>query len=278
MLSDFVSGQIFTAADVTADAAEPELLVHKSGPLTAPGGLALDAGETILVAETGAHRVAVSEAADSWQWYGSRGSGPGELERPADVAFRRGALLVLDSGNCRLAQVDDLGGQGWQTYGHRGRPTPGDPAVGSFADPRALAVDTADRIWVSDPGAGRVTRVDDLSGQGWRECQLPPGDRPSVPYGIAPYAAGVVVVDAANRRLVALDADGAADELLDLRDCRSPAFVGTAGDRLLVADVGANELRCYTPTSSGFDLTSRLRGSPPDRVHPFFSSIGGVGR
>ena len=107
-----------------------------------------------LVAEMNTHRIALAEAGSAWTRFGAHGSGQGQFARPAAAAFlQSGQLVILDSGNCRVVALDDIGGAGWTAYGHRGRPTPGDPAVGAFADPRGLAVDTADRIWVSDPGA-----------------------------------------------------------------------------------------------------------------------------
>ena len=196
------------------------------------------------------HRIAFADAGSAWTRFGAHGSGQGQFARPAGAAFlQSGQLVVLDSGNCRVVALDDIGGAGWTAYGHRGRPTPGDPAVGAFADPRGLAVDTADRIWVSDPGAQRVVRMDAPDGTGWTEVGLPAGSGAALPYGIGAYGDGVALIDAANYRLLVLDDAGSTAATVDLADGTwvSPAFVCGSGNGLVVADVVANELRLLEP-------------------------------
>lgn len=248
--------------------------------LAGPSGPAADAAGSALVAEMNTHRIAFADAGSAWTRFGAHGSGQGQFARPAGAAFlQSGQLVVLDSGNCRVVALDDIGGAGWTAYGHRGRPTPGDPAVGAFADPRGLAVDTADRIWVSDPGAQRVVRMDAPDGTGWTEVGLPAGSGAALPYGIGAYGDGVALIDAANYRLLVLDDAGSTAATVDLADGTwvSPAFVCGSGNGLVVADVVANELRLLEPDGSGYAVTTTLRGSPPTSVDPLFDSLGGVG-
>ena len=120
---------------------------------------------TVTVAAMTGHQIAQADPGASWVRFGTHGSGVGQFNRPAATAFlSSGHLLVLDAGNGRLVRVDDITGSGWRAYGHRGMPTAANPAVGAFADPRGLAVDSSDRIWISDPAARRVVRVDGIDG------------------------------------------------------------------------------------------------------------------
>ena len=267
VFSEFLGGRVLEVDDLAEDSLEQV----GDGALVGPSGPAIHPNGDVLVAELGGHRVALAEPGGGWQRFGTQGAGEGEFDRPATAAFLGQRLLVLDGGNARLVLMDDIAGGGWTTFGHLGRPTANDPAVGAFADPRGLAVDTGGRIWVSDPAAGRVTRVDDLDGNGW--VQFAAGTRP---YGIAAVGAGVAVVDAATRRVHVLDADGAPGPTLDLADggWASPAFVAGAGSGLVIADVVANLLRLLAPDGT---VERELRGSPPWLVRPLFDSLGGVG-
>ena len=79
--------------------------------------------------------------------------------------------------------------------------------------------------------------------------------------------------------MLILDAAGGSTEI-DLADATwvSPVFVAGSGDKLVVADVAANELRLLEPDGAGgFLALSTLRGSPPDLVHPIFDSLGDGG-
>ena len=142
-----------------------------------------------------------------------------------------------------------------------------------------MAVDTADRIWVSDPGANRLTRIDGPDGSGWKVVALPAAANPPLPYGLAAHQDGVVVLDVGNARLLVLDDTGAPSVTVDLADGTwvSPAFVASLGDSLVIADVVANELRLLEPDGDGYTVTARLRGSPPHLLDPLFDSLGGVG-
>jgi hypothetical protein len=275
VFSEVLGGRVFEIHDLDVSS----LTTLGDGPLAAPGGPAAHPRGAVLVPEMGNHGIALAEPGDVWQRFGSRGSGVGEFERPAATAFAGDSLLVLDTGNCRVVAADDIGGGGWMSYGYRGRPTPMDPAEGAFADPRGLAVDTSGRIWVSDPGANRLTRIDAMDGSGWIEVALPPAARPALPYGLGPMGDGVVVLDVGNPRIIVLDVAGGTTGV-DLTDdiWVSPVFVAGAGDNLVVADMVANELRLLEPAGAGgFTVGSTLRGSPPDLVEPIFDSLGGVG-
>ncbi len=274
VFTEVLGGRVFRIGD---DLDPASFLTVGDSSLVAPSGPAVDAQGTVLVAELEGHAIALAEPGGGWQRFGSHGGGVGELTRPAATAFLAfGQLVVLDSGHRRLVFVDDLSGSGWRTYGHPGLV----PSEGGFVDPRGLAVDDSDRIWVSDPGAHRLTRVDSPDGGGWVEVALPAAAHPPVPYGIGAKGDGVVLVDAGNSRLLVLDGDGTTTASVDLGDGTwvSPSFVTSVGTNLVVGDAVANELRLLEPSGGGGLTTAGvLRGSPPDVLEPLFDSLGGLG-
>lgn len=274
VIAELVGGRVFQAKDLDGST----LVSVGDTALAGPSGLSKDAAGAVLVAETNLPGIALAEPGMPWTRFGAPGGGKGEFARPTAAAFFEFGIVVLDSGNCRLVGMDDISGSGWTSYGRRGRPTPADPAVGAFADPCGLAVDTSNRFWVSDPGAGRLVRIDALDGGGWTEIALPAAARPPIPYGIGAHQDGVVLVDVGNKRLLLIDANGATTATVDLAAGAwvSPCFVTSLGDSLVVADLAANELSLLEPDGSGFAVTAGLRGSPPDTVQPLFDSVGDV--
>ncbi len=246
--------------------------------LSTPSGPARDAQGTVTVAAMTGHQIAQADPGASWVRFGTHGSGVGQFDRPAATAFLgSGHLLVLDAGNGRLVRVDDIAGSGWRAYGHRAMPTAANPAVGAFADPRGLAVDSSDRIWISDPAAKRVVRVDGIDGSGWAQIPLPAGANHALPYGICAYQDVVMVMDVANSRLIRIEEDLATVVDLSAGSWIGPTFVTALGDNLVVADVRGNALLLLEPDGDGFLIADSLRGSPPDSVVPRFDSLGGVG-
>ncbi len=277
-MTQFVFTELFGGAVLAIEDLDPTTVAPVGGStLTMPSGPSRNPAGAVVVAEMTRHRIAAADLGAGWTRFGTRGSGAGHFERPAATAFLSdGTMLVLDAGNCRIVRIEDIAGTGWVTYGHRGRPTAGDVAEGAFADPRGIAVDTADRIWVSDPGANRVTRVDGIDGAGWVQVTLPAGAKPTIPYGICAHGDGVIVIDVGNMRLLLVGED--ATTVVDLgATWLGPSFATSLGEAIVVADVTANELRLLEPDGEGFSVTVQLRGSPPDIPVPLFDSIGGVG-
>jgi hypothetical protein len=96
-----------------------------------------------------------------------------------------------------------MAADGWQAYGTKGGPTVGDPAVGRFARPVAVAADVAGVV-VADPGAARVVRLSSLDDAGW-DATAPGQFRGPVGVALLP-GGGIVVADLVARRLAFLSA------------------------------------------------------------------------
>lgn len=80
--------------------------------------------------------------------FGTRGSGPGELNFPYDVAVgKEGRLYVVDSGNFRV-QVFDRDGKYLKSFGGVGR------QPGNFARPKEIATDAEGNVYVVDTAFG----------------------------------------------------------------------------------------------------------------------------
>lgn len=121
-----------------------------------PSGIAVDAqGSRIYVVDTGGvstseHRVRVFDAQTGAHLldFGTRGTGPGELNLPRDVTIGKdGLLYVVDGGNFRI-QVYRPDGTFVQTFGGIGR------QGGQFSRPKEAATDTDGNIYVVDAAFG----------------------------------------------------------------------------------------------------------------------------
>lgn len=274
VFTDLFGGAVHQIDNLTANS----IVTVGGGALSSPSGPARDTQGSVAVADTVAHQIAYADPGGDWVRFGAKGSGVGQFDRPAATAFLgSGHLLVLDAGNGRLVRIDDATGSGWRTYGHRGMPTATNPAVGAFADPRGVAVDSSDRIWISDPGAKRVVRIDGIDGSGWVQIGLSAAANPARPYGICAYQGGVIVMDVGNSRLIRIDEDQATVAALTAGTWIGPTFVTALGDNLVVADVRGNALLLLEPDGDGFAIVDSLRGSPPNTVVALFDSLGGVG-
>jgi DNA-binding beta-propeller fold protein YncE len=102
--------------------------------------------------ESNEHKVRVFDL-DSGKFLfdiGTRGSGPGELNLPRDVAVGAdGLLYVVDGGNFRI-QVFDGDGKFVRTFGGIGRRS------GQFARPKEIAVDRQGNLYVVDTAFANV--------------------------------------------------------------------------------------------------------------------------
>jgi len=246
-----------------------------------PCGIAVRPGGGFLVADRGNDRIV--ECADltgtGWRTLGSRGGGELQFAAPSGVAVDgAGRVLVADTGNHRIVRVDDLSGAGWTTFGTFGRPTADDPAaVGTFAQPLAVAVDGLGRVLVADPDAGRVVRFDSMTGAGWVSAgaTTDPLWRLGGPVSVAPLTGdGIVVAELAANGISRYDGFPATApaRLRDLpghAPLRAPSSVAVDGTDLVVCDVALNRLVVLRRDAAGFAPRTELRLGTVDIRRPF---------
>jgi sugar lactone lactonase YvrE len=134
----------------------------------APEGLALTASGTLLVADTGNHRIRVVSAAgvvSTLAGSGSKAFGNGEglaasFNTPVGLALDAlGTLYVADSGNHRIRAVSPAGAV--STWAGTGVAGTTDGAAGSarFNSPRDLAFEADGSLLVLDHNSQRLRRV-----------------------------------------------------------------------------------------------------------------------
>lgn len=134
---------------------EGKQVMALGGPKDEPGnpsGLAIDAATNRLyVANAKLHKIKVYEADNGKFLFdiGSRGSDQGQLNFPTNLSIRDGKLYVTDTGNFRI-QLFDLDGKYLKHFGRVG------DALGQFARPKGVDVDSEGHIYVTDAAFDNV--------------------------------------------------------------------------------------------------------------------------
>jgi uncharacterized protein (TIGR03663 family) len=129
--------------------------------LWGPRGIAVDRDGTLLVADTGTHRIRRYTAegqhvGDS----GRRGKEPGEFEEPTGIAVGPdGAIYVADAGNARIQKFDAGFGfvQEWAVEDWADRQPRNKPQLEALPDGRVIATDPAHGRLLLFSNAGTVT-------------------------------------------------------------------------------------------------------------------------
>jgi sugar lactone lactonase YvrE len=124
--------------------------------------------------------------------FGNYGSYPGQLDSPEGVSFTEaGDLLVADTGNKRI-QFFGSGGDFIKAVPAAGAPNP-------MVQPRRAVMAGDGRIYIADPGAGRILVFDDT---GFRKAFYPRGASEFRPTDVEISGSGILyVTDAASRSL-----------------------------------------------------------------------------
>lgn len=146
------------------DPPAPQAPLQSSDGLLDARALALDPdGESVLVADTGHHRVVeVAPGGAVRQTWGRRGPEPGSFIAPAGIDVGAdGTVYVGDTGNDRLQRFD-AGGRLLGAWGERGS------LEGQLDEPRGVAVDAGGRVYVADGGNHRVVVFGPAYPDAWR--------------------------------------------------------------------------------------------------------------
>jgi DNA-binding beta-propeller fold protein YncE len=230
------TGLLCLAAAADPARAAPEHFGTPRGTLAGlrdPRAVAFAPDGRVWVADTGHHRILVFDGrGERVAEHGRRGSGPGELLRPAGLACGAdGRVYVADTGNHRV-QVLGSDGEWLASFGERGR------GRGQLCEPRGLAVD-ARRLLVADSGNARVA-VFDHEGAPLDALDLEPGMRRPVGLALDPLAR-VYVVDELGCTVLRHDPTGGSTWRLGERGAQlglfaAPGGLAFLGARLFVAD------------------------------------------
>jgi tripartite motif-containing protein 71 len=125
--------------------------LSRPGRRVSPYGLAVDASTgRVAVTDVENHQVIVLNTyLDVDVAFGNYGSFPGQLDTPLGVSFtQHGELLVADSGNARVQVFTDAGAFV--------RVIPAEGETSPMRRPRRAVAGEDGRVWVADPGAGRL--------------------------------------------------------------------------------------------------------------------------
>jgi DNA-binding beta-propeller fold protein YncE len=138
-------GQFITGYELTANGDALVTLDHDID--RASGDLYVAFAESGISQPDGVARFSAAGAVLA-AWSGA-GSGPGQFNRPAGVAYGPAGVYVVDSGNSRIQRFTAQGAfiSQWGRPGSR---------RGQFVDPRAVAIGPQGRVFVADAGNERV--------------------------------------------------------------------------------------------------------------------------
>jgi streptogramin lyase len=139
-------------------------------------------------------------------------------------------IYLADTDNHRIAQMDDMKGTNWKTFGKKGT------GVGEFNQPIGLAVDKEKRIYVADTRNNRIVRMDDISGKGWVALGIKGSGIGEFEKPVSVFvedSGRITILDAGNHRIVQMgDMNGSnwktlVDETIDDTEIglRSPNVV-----------------------------------------------------
>lgn len=142
--------------------AGPELIIGKAGirrgEFLRPTGLTLDNAGNLYVMDSNNHRLQkLDRDGNVLATVGLRGSQPGSFMEPWGVAVdRAGNVYVADTWNHRIQKLDS----NLRPVRTWGQPTQNiaQPGPADLYGPRAIAVDEAGNLWVTDTGHSRIIK------------------------------------------------------------------------------------------------------------------------
>jgi sugar lactone lactonase YvrE len=237
-----------------------------------PSGMALDAGGTLYVADTGNN--AIRRVTPDGRVSTIARSG---LNGPIGVAVdRSGRVIVADTYNDRIVRIAADGAVTAIAGGAEPGALDAAAADARFNTPSGVAIDASGTIYVADTGNGVVRTI---SPAGAVTTIAPLVDGLFRPTGIASVATGDVFVTDDRGRIAEIRADGSARIVAGLRPGfadgagadarfrRLGALAAAAPGRLILADAGNALVRIIAAPS----LTG-LRAPPPPGLDPHFDA------
>lgn len=137
---------------------QAEAVVTSSSELNGPKNMAFAPDGSMYVLDTNNHRVQIFDPSRNFvKTFGSQGSAPGQFNEPWGIAIAQdGAVFIADTWNHRIEKFDKDGNflAQWGTFGDVG--TAYDQNLLQLYGPRAVAIDKAGNVWVSDTGNERM--------------------------------------------------------------------------------------------------------------------------
>ncbi|MGH8990323.1 MAG: hypothetical protein ACRDZ7_02210 [Acidimicrobiia bacterium] len=202
--------------------------------LSCPHGVAVDTNGDVYIADSANHvirRIAASGTIDTVVGAGgssgdSGDGGPGteaRIQGPKGIVLdNRGGLLIADSGNDRVKRLDLATGLITLVAGtgDQGKAGDGGPATeAQLVEPRTLAVGPDGSVYIAEPKAHRLRRVDPQgvistfagTGRAGFSGDGGPADGAALnfPRGVGADGAGnVYIADSLNQRIRQVDATG----------------------------------------------------------------------
>lgn len=248
--------------------AEGEGLPNLAVPLFSPTAAAVVSGGSILVADTGNHRLrradATSQLTTTQAGTGAAGFNGDGLPTGARLASPRGVavdpttqnIVIADGDNHRVRRINTSTGLLATIAGDGSAGFTGDGGAGAAArlsSPRGLAVGAAGEVLVADTGNDAVRRID----AGGTISTLARAPDLLGPEAVALAADGTVWIANTRRHVVSRLVGGSIEHVVGTPDVagasavgqaasvtalRSPAGVALVGDRLFVADTGNHRI------------------------------------
>jgi len=245
--------------------------------LSCPHGVAVDAAGNIYIADSANHVIrrvdpsgTIVTVAGAGGTTGDSGDGgPGteaRIQGPKGIVLDgRGGLLIADSGNDRVKRLDLASGIITLVAGTGDQGSAGDggPATeAQLVEPRTLAVGTDGSVYIAEPKAHRIRRVDPAgiittfagTGRAGFSGDGGPAGRAQLdlPRGVGTDAGGnVYIADSLNQRIRRVDAAGTITTVAGRgRPCYfSPS--NTCGDGGPPLEAGFATPRAVEATASG---------------------------